>query len=120
MRIRDPRSRSARLPPTRTDAEDRLVGLKSKVALLRAVWGDPRTPRSAKLVLGATVAYLLSPIDIIPDFIPVIGHLDDAVIVPLGILLAWLLVPRHIWREHSERLRREAEGQPPGGEAKAK
>jgi uncharacterized membrane protein YkvA (DUF1232 family) len=96
------------------------MGLKGKIALLKAVWQDPRTPRSAKIVLGATVAYALSPIDIIPDFIPVIGHLDDLVIVPLGILLAWLLVPRHIWQEHSRKQAGEQPGQPPGRETKAK
>lgn len=90
------------------------MGVRKRIALLKAVWKDPRTPRSAKLVLGATVAYLLSPIDIIPDFIPVLGHLDDAIIVPLGIVLAWALVPRHIWREHSERLTAEGTGLPSG------
>lgn len=90
------------------------MGVRKRIALLKAVWKDPRTPRSAKLVLGATVAYLLSPIDIIPDFIPVLGHLDDAIIVPLGIVLAWALVPRHIWREHSERLTAEGIAQAEG------
>jgi uncharacterized membrane protein YkvA (DUF1232 family) len=85
------------------------MGLKGKIALLRAVWKDPRTPRSAKIVLGATLAYALSPIDLIPDFIPVLGHLDDIIIVPLGILIAWLLVPRSIWREHGARLEQSPE-----------
>lgn len=94
--------------------------LKRKLALLRAVWKDPRTPRSAKLVLGATLAYALSPIDLIPDFIPVLGYLDDVIIVPLGILLAWLLVPREIWQEHSRRLDETPTDQLPGSETKAK
>ena len=54
---------------------------------------DPRTPWPAKLVAGLVVAYALSPIDLIPDFIPVLGYLDDLVILPLGIMLAIRLVP---------------------------
>ena len=54
---------------------------------------DPRTPMAAKVVAGAVAAYALSPIDLIPDFIPVIGYLDDLLIVPLGIVLACRLIP---------------------------
>lgn len=59
---------------------------------------DPRVPWYAKLVAVAVVAYALSPIDLIPDFIPVLGYLDDAVIVPAGILLAVKLVPADLMR----------------------
>ena len=61
--------------------------LRREVGVLKLVAGDPRVPKRAKWLAGAAVAYALSPIDLIPDFIPVIGHLDDLVIVP-G--LAWL------------------------------
>ena len=54
---------------------------------------DPRVPWLAKVVAACVVAYALSPIDLIPDFIPVLGYLDDAILVPLGILLAVRLVP---------------------------
>src|SRR5687767_12094746 len=54
---------------------------------------DPRVPWYAKVAAIAVAAYALSPIDLIPDFIPVLGYLDDLVIVPLGILLAVKLVP---------------------------
>lgn len=54
---------------------------------------DPRTPWYAKLIAGGVVAYALSPIDLIPDFIPVLGYLDDLVIVPLGIALAVNMIP---------------------------
>ncbi len=61
---------------------------------------DPRTPWHAKAVAAAVAAYALSPIDLIPDFIPILGYLDDIVIVPLGILLAIRLIPEEIMAEH--------------------
>jgi len=57
---------------------------------------DPRVPWYAKALAAAIVAYALSPIDLIPDFIPVIGYLDDFVLVPLGILLVIRLIPRDV------------------------
>jgi uncharacterized membrane protein YkvA (DUF1232 family) len=61
-----------------------------------AVWlaaRDPRTPWAARLLAAAVAAYALSPLDLIPDFIPVLGYLDDLLIVPLGILLVVKLIP---------------------------
>jgi uncharacterized membrane protein YkvA (DUF1232 family) len=63
------------------------------------------TPRAARWVAVATLAYALSPIDLIPDFIPVLGQLDDLVIVPLGIALVVRLTPKPLWQS----LLREAE-----------
>ena len=60
---------------------------------------DPRVPWYAKAVALAVAGYALSPIDLIPDFIPVLGHLDDLVIVPLGIVLAVKLVPPALMTE---------------------
>jgi len=60
---------------------------------------DPRTPWLAKLVVGLVVAYALSPIDLIPDFIPVLGYLDDALLLPLGIWLAIRLLPAEVLAE---------------------
>ncbi|MGZ8543199.1 MAG: YkvA family protein [Kaistella sp.] len=57
---------------------------------------DPRTPLSAKIVAGLTVAYLLSPIDLIPDFIPVLGLLDDLILVPLLIKATLSLIPEYV------------------------
>ncbi len=54
---------------------------------------DPRVPWYAKAMAGAVAAYALSPIDLIPDFIPVIGYLDDLIIVPLGIAVVVRLIP---------------------------
>jgi hypothetical protein len=73
---------------------------------LTALWfllKDPRTPLAAKLVAGIVVAYALSPIDLIPDFIPVLGLLDDIILVPLGVALAVKLVPPPLWREMQQR-----------------
>jgi uncharacterized membrane protein YkvA (DUF1232 family) len=60
---------------------------------------DPRVPWYAKAAAIAVAAYALSPIDLIPDFIPVLGYLDDLVIVPLGIMLAVRLVPAPLMEE---------------------
>ena len=60
---------------------------------------DPRVPLSVKIIIGAVVAYALSPIDLIPDFIPLIGFMDDLVLLPLGIWIAVRLLPREVWRE---------------------
>lgn len=59
----------------------------------------PDVPIIAKIVIGIVVAYALSPIDLIPDFIPVLGWLDDLVLVPFGLWLAIRLIPADIWRE---------------------
>lgn len=59
--------------------------LKTQTIALYLAARDPRTPFFAKVIAWVIVAYALSPIDLIPDFIPVIGYLDDAVIVPVGI-----------------------------------
>jgi uncharacterized membrane protein YkvA (DUF1232 family) len=68
-----------------------------------AVWlaaRDPRTPLAAKLVGLLVAAYALSPIDLIPDFIPVIGLLDDAILIPLGVWLFERLIPPALMAEH--------------------
>ena len=67
--------------------------LKREVVALWIAARDPRTPMLARIVAAAVAAYALSPIDLIPDFIPVLGLLDDLLIVPLGILLAVRLIP---------------------------
>jgi uncharacterized membrane protein YkvA (DUF1232 family) len=73
--------------------------IKRDVHALYLAARDPRVPWYAKAVAIAVAAYALSPIDLIPDFIPVVGYLDDLVIVPFGILLAVKLVPRDLMAE---------------------
>ena len=70
--------------------------LKREVYALFFACRNPRTPWYARVVVGLVVAYALSPIDLIPDFIPVLGYVDDLVLVPLGILLAVKLIPRDV------------------------
>lgn len=67
--------------------------VRREVVALYFVARDPATPRIAKAVAWFVAAYALSPIDLVPDFIPVVGYLDDLIIVPLGIMLAVRLVP---------------------------
>jgi len=67
--------------------------LKRETYVLYLAVRDPRTPWYARAIAAAVVAYALSPIDLIPDFIPVIGYLDDLIVVPLGIALALKLIP---------------------------
>jgi uncharacterized membrane protein YkvA (DUF1232 family) len=85
-------------------AKDWARRLKRDVVALWLAARDPRVPWPAKAVAGMVAAYALSPIDLIPDFIPVLGYLDDIVIVPLGIWLALRLIPPSLMEE----LRREA------------
>ena len=71
-----------------------------------AIWfvaRDPRTPWTVKALALFVAAYALSPIDLIPDFIPVLGYLDDLLIVPLGILLVIRLTPPELMAEHRAR-----------------
>ncbi|MDE2610554.1 MAG: DUF1232 domain-containing protein [Burkholderiales bacterium] len=70
---------------------------------VHAVWlsaRDPRTPRFAKVLALVVAAYAVSPIDLIPDFIPVLGYVDDLIIVPLGIMLVVRLIPLEVMNEH--------------------
>lgn len=79
--------------------KQRAAAIKRNTYALYLAARDPRVPILAKIVIGLVVAYALSPIDLIPDFIPVIGFLDDLVLLPLGIWLALRLMPMELWRE---------------------
>jgi uncharacterized membrane protein YkvA (DUF1232 family) len=67
--------------------------LKRETHALYLAGRDPRTPWPAKVVIAIVVAYALSPIDLIPDFIPILGYLDEVLLLPLGIYLALKLIP---------------------------
>lgn len=84
-------------------------GLKRDVVALWIAARDPRVPWYAKALGGAVAAYALSPIDLIPDFIPVLGYLDDLIIVPAGIWLVVRLIPPALMLEFREEAVRHAE-----------
>jgi len=67
--------------------------LKLQLAILYQAMRDPRLPWHIRLWPWIVVAYALSPIDLIPDFIPILGYLDDLLLIPLGIILALKLIP---------------------------
>ena len=74
--------------------------LKRDVLALLIAYKDPRTPWYARLMAALVAGYALSPIDLIPDFIPVLGYLDDLLIVPLGIYITVKLIPAHLMQEY--------------------
>ena len=80
--------------------------LRVRLLILWFCRAHPDTPLAAKLLTAFVVAYAFSPIDLIPDFIPLLGYLDDLLIVPAGIYLAFRLLPPHVVAE--SRLRAEA------------
>jgi uncharacterized membrane protein YkvA (DUF1232 family) len=83
----------------RESLRNRLDQLKREVYALYLVARHPQTPWYAKLFVAGVVAYALSPIDLIPDFIPVLGFLDDLILIPLGVVIAIKLVPSHVLAE---------------------
>lgn len=81
-------------------------GLKGRAKRLQAetyalylAYKDPRTPWYAKVFAGCVVAYALSPVDLIPDFVPVLGYLDDVILLPVGIYFAIKFVPTDVMEE---------------------
>ncbi|MEO6628024.1 MAG: DUF1232 domain-containing protein [Aquihabitans sp.] len=85
---------AARLPDG--VAKDLAAFLPSCIRMLRTLRGDPRVPRRAKLAVGFAALWAISPIDLIPEFLPVIGPLDDIVVVALALRYAGRRVPRSI------------------------
>ena len=80
--------------------------LKSDIPAVYLALKDRRTPAVAKIMAAVTVAYALSPIDLIPDFIPVLGYLDDLILLPVLVALTLKLIPREVF----EQCRRASEG----------
>jgi len=78
---------------------DIIASAKREFEVLKYVSGHPRLPMRCKFLAGFLVAYALSPIDLIPDFIPVLGQLDDLIIIPVGIWILYKLVPAEIKEE---------------------
>ncbi len=70
--------------------------IKCEIKVYQRVLKDSRTPLIAKCLLGLAVGYVLLPFDIIPDFIPVIGHLDDLIVVPVLVMIALKMIPKEV------------------------
>ena len=87
--------------------------LKSETYALYLAYRDPRTPWYGRLCAALVVGYAFSPIDLIPDFVPILGYVDDLILVPLGIILALKTIPAQVLLESREEAKRTlAEGKP--------
>ncbi|WP_052889030.1 YkvA family protein [Thermogemmatispora carboxidivorans] len=101
------------MPAFRARWQGRVRHLRQEIQALILAYRDPRLPWYHRLLLLGLLSYAFSPIDLIPDCIPIIGYLDDLVILPLGILLAIKLLPPAILEESRARARAaEAQEQP--------
>jgi len=78
--------------------------LKQEFEVYRLVLKHPQTPLISKVFLGLAVGYLLLPFDLIPDFIPLLGQLDDVVIIPLLVYIALLFIPKYIIQSCREQI----------------
>lgn len=76
--------------------KSRARNLQADVQALLLAFRDPRTPWAARGLIALVVAYALSPIDLIPDFIPILGYLDDLILLPLGVALAIRMIPPQV------------------------
>ena len=91
-------------------------GIKRDVVALWLAARDPRVPLAAKVMAAVVAGYALSPVDLTPDFIPVLGYLDDVILVPLGILLVVRMIPAPVMRDlRAEAARRVARPVSRGG-----
>ena len=82
--------------------KERAKKLKQDIPIVFLSLKDKETPILAKIFAGITVVYALSPIDLIPDFIPMIGYLDDIIILPALILLTIKLIPQNVWERNTD------------------
>lgn len=79
--------------------------IKNEIKVYQAVIKDKRTPLLGKIFLSLAVGYFFLPFDLIPDFIPVVGHLDDAIIIPALVFIALQIIPRELIEEHRIKFR---------------
>ena len=91
--------------------KERAKKLKTEIHALLIAYRDRRMPWPARVLVVLVVAYAFSPIDLIPDFIPVLGYLDDLILLPLGIALAIRLIPAEVMEDARKTAARPAESQ---------
>ena len=89
--------------------KERANTLKVETYALYLAYRDPRTPLPAKIFAACVVGYAFSPIDLIPDFIPVLGYLDDLILIPLGVALALRMIPAPVMAECRQKARLRVE-----------
>ena len=94
--------------------KEKVKQLKTDTYTLYLAYKDPRVPWYAKILIAAVIGYALSPIDLIPDFIPVLGYLDDLIIIPAGIFLSLKMIPKEVLEE----CRKKAISEPISGKSK--
>lgn len=90
-----------------TNGHHRARQLKTETYALYLAYQDPRVPWYARVFIAVVVAYAFSPIDLIPDFIPVLGYLDDVILIPLGIALALRMMPADVMADSRARAQDE-------------
>jgi uncharacterized membrane protein YkvA (DUF1232 family) len=83
--------------------KDRAKKLKTDLYALYLSYRDPRVRWYAKAFMALVIGYAISPIDLIPDFIPILGYLDDLILIPLGISLAIRMIPKNIFEENKQK-----------------
>jgi len=81
--------------------------IKKYLCLAKLIYGDKRTPKISKFFLWLALTYAISPIDLIPDFIPIIGYVDDIIILPILIFLALIFVPKIVYISHYKKVFRK-------------
>ena len=93
--------------------------LSAQTYAIYLAYRHPKTPWYAKVFAALIVGYVFSPIDPIPDFIPLVGLLDEMVVVPIGVLIVAKMIPRQVMEECQEKARQRAEGEKPVSRAAA-
>jgi uncharacterized membrane protein YkvA (DUF1232 family) len=93
--------------------KQRAQQLKRETYALFLAYRDPRVPWYAKAFAACVVAYAFSPVDLIPDFIPVLGYLDDLILVPLGIAMALRMIPPEVMAESRVKAQQALSGDRP-------
>jgi uncharacterized membrane protein YkvA (DUF1232 family) len=98
-----------------TKLKNKARNLKKETYTLYLVYKDSRVSWWKKLFLGIVIGYAFSPIDLVPDFIPIVGYLDDLILVPIGISIALKLIPKEIIEECRKKVMEEKKEELPVG-----